>query len=261
MVRVFIIKDLDVNSSKSKRTYDASVATGVGIGENHPDNKAMGLNLVAKRKQTVMSGATQAKVTITYGYPEFNTSPNDSEFSATSQLISNATQKGWPINDTPVYGTGKQMILDYLKPVWSGPNGDIFAGKDHKGAQAGEVSVQTPQTVYRYQRVENVLPSSVILNYIGRINGSEWFFNDLYMWLCTNITATNRSDGKWDVTYEFLYNIETWLADIIYIDPDTNMPADLTLSNNAEVDVFNAANAVKQYKVYHEANFNNLNLK
>ncbi|GAF85995.1 unnamed protein product, partial [marine sediment metagenome] len=44
-------------------------------------------------------------------------------------------------------------------------------------------------------------------------------------WLCSRIDSTSRDMGlSWGVTYEFIYNRETWDPWVYYVDKTTGQP-------------------------------------
>ena len=93
--------------------------------------------------------------------------------------------------------------------------------------QLAEVDIQLPQTVIQFERRESVSPLANSLAYVGRVNSVGIGSLDVGTLLCLGIDGTSADNGlTWQVTYRFQYNPDTWTATVVYIDPETDRPAE-----------------------------------
>jgi hypothetical protein len=121
--------------------------------------------------------------------------------------------------------------------------------------QTGEVDIQIPETVIVFERKESSNPLSKSIANSGKVNslslgGGDYAIRSL---LCLGIEGITQDDGEtWQVTYRFQYKPATWRTTVLYIDPETDRPADtINIPGN---------DGVEYVDVYPEIDFSGLNL-
>ena len=93
------------------------------------------------------------------------------------------------------------------------------------------VEVQVPMTTFIYRRKENwtrtqgVQVGNTVSDlarwYVGRVNSTQIFGDELYTWMCTKIIGVRdmqRSNWVADVVYEFQFNPLTWKTPVSILD-------------------------------------------
>lgn len=177
--------------------------------------------------------------TITYGIPEAEQQePSEDaeptiEVGSTTQTVSTELdvarqpmKVGW---FEPVYFLNEETQSTDLKYVY------------HE--QVGTVDVQIPQTFYRLRRREPNSPASKAIDFVGKINSAKFFRFPPRTWLCAGIRG-DYQNGAYDVSYEFIYNPETWVSTVSYTDPETGRtPSGVVVADMQPAPV----GAVRQY--------------
>jgi len=131
-------------------------------------------------------------------------------------------------------------------------NGDLmavsYAGDPEP--QVATVEIQKPQTIMKYSRKEPTPPLG-FQEYVGKVNSAGWKGFPARVWLLSRIDATpTEDDTGYNVEYEFVYEPESWDKIVFYTDPTTGkVPIDVEVGVGAII-----------YQVYHEADFNALNI-
>jgi len=121
--------------------------------------------------------------------------------------------------------------------------------------QTGTVDIQIPETVLGFTRRESSHPLTKALTYVGKINsvalGSGTFA--IGTLLCLGIEGDTTDGGEsYSVSYRFQYRPGTWVATVVYIDPETDRPhADVSISG---------VDGVEYVDIYNEVNFTALAL-
>ncbi len=137
--------------------------------------------------------------------------------------------------------------------------------------KAASVGVLRPNSTIRISRTESKSPGKKSQEYVGKVNKHRGFrlagASDIKRcWLCQSITGSSRDKGKsWQVQYEFAYMPKMqnpdgteragWDYLAIYRDESGNVPPDVIDGTWAEGDL-----PIAMYTMYHEADFNKLNL-
>lgn len=137
-------------------------------------------------------------------------------------------------------------------------NGDqIVVSLTGQPDQVGDVEIQLPETVVLFERKESASPLAKSVSYTGTVNDAEIVGADVTYaartLLCLGIDGTSTDNGQtWTVTYRFQYKPDTWDAEIVYIDPETDRPHDdINIATN---------DGYKVVSVYPESVFSTLNL-
>lgn len=121
--------------------------------------------------------------------------------------------------------------------------------------QTGSVDIQVPETVIEFTRREPASPRSKARTYVGKVNSASLGDGDYAIGtlLCLGIEGETTDGGEsYNVTYRFQYRPKTWVATVVYIDPETDRPHD-------DVDIA-GLDGVTYADIYDEANFASLNL-
>lgn len=144
---------------------------------------------------------------------------------------------------------GGQLVVSYTDGVGNPPT---------LRHQVGRVKKQVPSTYFRYRRRQNFSPGDDSLLYVGKMNSQPVFTDPPHYWLCTGIYGDSFDFGfTYEVTFEFLRNVETWDGVIVYIDPSTNrIPVGATFGNPGPSN----PGGLKRVQVYQEIDFYNLGL-
>lgn len=174
-------------------------------------------------------------VTVNYARPDqAQKEPGTTEDDCTIQVGSSVTSV-----ETNKDKDGNQIIL----------NLDGFP------PQTGTINIQVPETMVIFERREAASPFAKSVANVGKINsvalGSGAFAEKTL--LCVGIEGTTTDDGEtWQVSYRFQYSARTWVAEVVYTDPETGMPAEgVVIATNT---------GYKQVDAYGEVDFTGLNL-
>ncbi len=228
--RVFVVE------SDTAITPRAAIeATGIPLyGDAYPDIGSTYFDVFAYEFTcTPLDDNRKYQVVVNYSRPEPNqqtasTDPDDCIIQIGSSVSAGKTQKD---------NTGTQISVTLTD----------------QPAQVGDVDIQIPETVISFERREGSSPLTKAAAYTGYVNSISVTGFGARTLLCLGIDG-NSSDGgtTWVVTYRFQYKVETWDAQIVYIDPETDRPhADV---NIAGLDGFTVV------EIYPTADFNNLDL-
>jgi len=119
--------------------------------------------------------------------------------------------------------------------------------------QVGDVEIQVPQTVITFERLESESPLTKASTYAGKVNSVDVGSFTARTLLCLGIEGISVDGGyKWNVSYRFQYNPNTWDATCIYIDPETDRP-------HADIDIA-TLDGVTIATIYQEVSFSGLDL-
>lgn len=253
------VKEDIINGSSLSQTSDGYTATRVFIAtttaqetkvqilahadipqyfEIHPDFDGIELvPIYALSRNCVPEQDDNAvyRVTIEYRRPDYTQQePSEEEADAIITVGSSVTS-----SKTEVDNAGAQIIV-------------TLAGQPD---QTGSVDIQIPETVLAFQRREPSNPLTKALTYVGKVNsaslGSGTFA--IGTLLCLGIEGETTDGGEsYNVSYRFQYRPGTWVATVVYIDPETDRThADVVIATDT---------GVEYPEIYDEANFSSLDL-
>jgi hypothetical protein len=239
-LRKFLVTEL--SGSASGRLFEAINTPGIPIrGQTHP-----GLNgIVVKSVNAVpVPGCVSAAwVLVSYASPTFNTQ-TPSETATPTYRMSGTVQE----EETTEDKDGNQMVLNHTKTsvAENGQNIDTVLPP-----QPAKVSVQRPMQYFQCDRPEP-LPFNYdkVHNFVGRVNSVPWRNFAARTVLCSTIDVEESGDRA-NVSYQFqIKPVGTWVARLVYIDPETGAPVEAPLENVG----------IKNFLVYPEAEFNQLSV-
>lgn len=208
------------------------------FGEIHPDFDGIELvPIYALRRGCTPANADNSvyRVVIEYSRPSSTSvEPSEAEEDAIIQVGSSVTS-----SKTEVDNTGAQIVVTLTDQ----PN------------QTGSVDIQVPETVLTFTRREPSSPLSKALTNVGKVNSTSLGGGDFAAGtlLCLGIEGETTDGGEsYNVTYRFQYRPGTWVATVVYIDPETDRPhEDVVISTDT---------GVVYAEIYEEVNFTSLNL-
>lgn len=218
---------------------DALLAVGIVYGDVHPETGGSStfepIYALDFQARTENDQNTVFTVVISYSRPDVSqqppsTDPDDSLIQVGSNVTGGKTQ---------VDNTGAQIMVS-------------LTGYE---PQVGDVEIQVPETVILFERKEAGSPLTKSLANTGRVNSSS-LGSGTYAartLLCLGIEGVSTDNGiNWQVTYRFQYRPDTWDATVVYIDPETDRPADsINIAGNDGVEIV---------QIYPTADFSSLNL-
>lgn len=239
---VVVYQVTGLSGNANARLYNALLADGVPqFGEPHP---VIGGIRVSDRQAKPVSGSstTGVEITITYEALKPESQPPDdtqpAQVSVGSSLESTVTQLDI---------SGNQILVSHTF-VEDDEDGNV---QTRTRTQGGEVEYQVPSMVLRFTRRESAAPDGKANAYVGKVNSDIFGGQPAHGWLCTRIEGTSDDGGQtYTVTYEFQRNKESWLATVVYIDPETGRPPPGLV----------AGQGIKQVQVYEAVPFSGLNL-
>lgn len=203
------------------RWEDALISSGLpAYGDAHPllpiNVNSIEIRPAGAGTTTTFTGTVRYGLLLAENQEPGEQNPPVLEVGATTQTVS-----------TEVDRVGTMLKVGFLEKEWEkGADNEPDTLYYNYHEQIGTVDVQTPQTVFRYKRREPESPGNKSLNFVGRINSQKFLRFPPKTWLCTGITGTAQSvSGPWDVSYEFAYNPETWVATVAYVDDGGRVPA------------------------------------
>lgn len=222
------------------RCYNALLASGIpSIGAVH-DGIPL-IQLVSRSAE--IEDATICKVTLSYrkisgiaNIPDDTVKP---QITVTSSVVQ--TETNHDIN-------GVQMSVSHTFTDDAG-DGTTTTRTEEQG---GSVSVYIPQSIFQLVRREPNDASRKAREFVGKVNGANFFGDDPRTWLCTNLSCQSDDGGRsYNVTYEFQRADATWDATVRFKDPATNQPPVGLVEGTG----------IKNYIVYESADFSALNVE
>lgn len=247
-----------VGGAASDRLYNAMATPGVPqFGEPHP---IVPLLWVTRRSvRPADNDNTIFHVECEYGVPDIAAPdiPPDGEeaytFEVGTVLESTTTERD--VNGDQIFtefdwaigtnASGDRVVFDPRH----NPNGYLSNESWHE-LQVGTVEYQSPLTTLRYGRVEDRSPLAVAKKYVGKVNSKGILGDPPRMWLCKGIVGRWRSDGRYNVEYEFQRNEETWDPLVIH-----------TREDGSFVEEPVEGESMKRPRIWREADFHELNLR
>lgn len=217
---------------------------------------------------------TKWLVTITYGFPEVSGGPfympptdqNTPVLETDSSVVMKRTNIALE-RDGEVDKQVMVQITGYKGLVYDDAGKPTGFKDKPEPDQGGMVDVPTVVTVLRYMRREWPVDSrnrgiaTKARRFVGRTNDRALAGDEERTWLCSRIGASSDDSGvTYNMTYEFLYNVDTWDPLAVYIDRKTGQPGDgvgRSLTNWEEP----GNNGVKLFRVTRMANFEALDLQ
>lgn len=230
-----------VTGSGHEKIYNAVNATGMpDIGYSHPTVTSCLLRTI----DTIYVDKDQVKLRLNYKQSTVGSSSGGFE-ADTIQVGSSVVQV-----ETNKDIDGNDISVSYEYPIGykRSPHDTALTAAVTK-TDGVFVSKLAPQTTLSFNFLDYVSPESYATNYVGKINSAAWRGYAASTWLCTRIIGVSRDNGDtWQVTCEFQYKSDTWKSTVVFV-KDDGKPPDTT-----------DANSEKDYWVYDNIDFNNLNL-
>ena len=232
---------IGLSGSASARLFEAINTVGIPRrGDPHPDLPGI---LVSSVDGNPAPGSVgNAIVVVTYSAPSFNSQAPSPTGQPTYRFTATVQDE-----ETSEDKDGNQMILTHTKvSVVDGNNVSQVLDP-----QPGKVSVQRPMEYFFCDRPEP-LPFNYnkCHDYMGRVNNVPWRNFPARTVLCTNIEVEEAGDRA-NVSYQFqIKPVGTWDVRLTYIDPAKGSPVENPIEGEG----------IKNFKVYPEADFNQLNV-
>ena len=132
-------------------------------------------------------------------------------------------------------------------------------GKDmtvtYNGTSQGlTITDEVPVSTMVCQRTESRSPGYISRLYVNKVNSVVWNLDPSSAareWKCQRIVGVSEDLGAtYDVTYEFQHDIDKWVVEGFYIDPETGRPPSDAVTGNGKV----------TYDLKDAIDFNKLNL-
>ena len=219
-------------SSPSNRQLEALTTFGIPNplrGHTHP--QVNGLPCTRSTAELAKGSTEVARVTSEFSYPQdagfgYALLPNDIappdievstaltavqtnyHYNAQNQWVPIILEQTFIVVD-PVEGTSSEQVVK-ISPV---------------------IETQVPMATLVYRRKENWRRTQgrqvgntvgdTARWYVGSLNSTKIFGDELYTWMCTRIVGVRdmqRNNWVADVTYEFQYNPHTWLIPVSILD-------------------------------------------
>ncbi len=230
--RVFLVEGLQGNGPA--RLKNALETSGIPL-DREPHPAIAGIRAIDTRVELVNRDPSVAKVTVTYGVPAGGSSGEEGgtglvEFS-TETLSEEVT------NDI----NGRAIETKYL------------SGAASVTTQRHTVEVQRPAPVVTLRRVESTLPRANQIRFTGTVNSAPWSGFRAGTWFCRGINATENDQGKYDVSYVFIYS-EDWRVEVKY-QTGGFVPSDVPVVIDSTTGVL-IRNGVSLWPVYRLEDFN-----
>ncbi len=233
--RVFIIDE--ITGQPETRLYNAIQSSGIpAFGDPHPTIPDIQVTEIQANPAT---SGSQIKINVVYSVPDNSDGSTDNSSGSITVNSSLITEEVFEdIN-------GDTLKADY-KIFVDSTNTNVTVSTKY-----ATVDVQRPQMVVTFRRLEDQVPKTVINDFLGVVNSTDWSGFPAHTWLCTNITVSPNKD-KFDVDYSFAFNQQSWQVEVI-------VPLTDTQANNFPIDKA-TGNGYSVYDVYKSRNFNELGL-
>lgn len=121
-------------------------------------------------------------------------------------------------------GYGNQIVLSH---DFTGDS--LHDGVTQPESQGGEVSVLSPQTMYRFEGIlATNYPDIISRSWAGYLNADYWANGVAGSWLCTDVSFELHDlsfyGAYWKFTFEFTHNPQGWQPVAVYNDEQRNRP-------------------------------------
>ena len=222
------------------RVINAMTVTGMPeILDVHPVESSVFLKEITLIELT----NAEVKFKLTYRPPSTGSSsfvPDSLEVGASvQQTETNKDKNDTEMHTSYIYKAGTKRSRHDTPLLVDDP--PVIAG--------AKVPIFLPQNTYSIQKLESSSPKTKAMNYVGKINSSEFDGYPAKSLMCMAIVGRSNDGGSnYNVTYRFQYKANTWVQEVIFI-KDDGKPAYPT-----------DANSKKNYDIYDEINFNSLGL-
>lgn len=238
-VRKFIVTGLSAQASG--RMLEALNVVGIPRrGQTHPNLAGIVVKSVSASPCPDSKGS--AYVVVTYAAPTYNTQEPSKTAKPTYRLGGNTTDF-----ETSQDAKGNQMVLTHTKKTQD-EDGNVV--DEVLPPQPAKVTIQKPQAYLSCERPEPIpVNFKSLMTYIGCVNSAPFQGFPARYWLCTAIDVDESGDRA-NVSYQFQLNFNTWDALLVYIDPATGAPVENPVEGKG----------IKSFKVYPEADFNQLGI-
>ncbi len=216
---------------------------------------------------------TKWLVTITYGFPEvsggpFYMPPTDQNVPVL-ELDSSVVMKRTNIALKGENDAQEAVQIQGYRGLVYDENGVPTGFKEKpEPDQGGMVDVPAVVTVLRYMRRELPVDSRnrgiavKARRFVGRSNDRILAGDAMRTWLCSRIgTSSDDSGLSYNMTYEFMYNADTWDPLAVYIDPKTGQPGDGVGYAVGAFPLVPGTNGLKTFRVTRMENFEDLDLQ
>ena len=231
-----------LTGNANTRAYAAIISPGIPvIGTPHPAVSSM---RVARVEAKPITSDTPNSMMVTVQYEQLQPDqqpPNEAQLPQVqvgSSVENTVTQKDV---------TGAQITVSHTYNE-TDENGD---GVTRTETQGGEVEYQVPSTSVTFSRREGQSPAYKSRLFVGKTNAGSFGGDPAGSWLCTRIEGSSDDGGQtFNVTYEFQHNRDTWVATVVFIDPDTGRPPNGLVTGEGLI----------QVQVYQRIDFYQLNL-
>ena len=233
--RIFFVDDVGGNAEQ--KLYNAMIQSGIPqYGDPHPFLPEVQVtNITAVPHKN----GQQIRINVSYSLPSVQDvaeTESEDENSPGTVSLNSSTSREVAFRDI----NGELLRTQYV---------DQIAGNISIQTKYAEADVQRPQLQVTFSRTESEIPKDRIDTYLGKVNSTAWSGYAPKTWLCSSITA-RENQNKFDVTYRFLYNKETWRLEVIHgltQEQADALPIDVETGNGYAV-----------YDVYESADFNAL---
>lgn len=244
----------DVRGGPDNRLWNAMNAAGIPrYGEMHP---VLGIPINHLSVQFVEDSAKNVHVEIDYGVDAvdsnlFDQDPDDPDAPPRLEVSSTLQPARTEFEFDPETGNKKPIIVKFT-PLATPDN----PGPHEEQTQAGSVEFMVAMNVIRFYRRERHNPRdnprAPSRNYLGHLNSVGVFGDNPRTWLCTRYDGvTIDRAATYNVTYEFQDDIDTWDAQVSFVDDKTGRRhKDATLGNGIRTGV----------RVLRQANFFDMRL-
>jgi len=236
--RKFLVENL--STDQTYRLYQAaSLPELPKIGARHPTIPFLFCSSIRAQPAST-SDPSKAHVWVVYQTLRrdgSNQSPSTSgqctiEFGATVSSINTSVDKD-----------GNEIILQATRAATTTNPSPIALPN-----QPASISINESHPYVTFSRPEPLVRDlSVVKYFVNSVNSNGWFGDAPRTWYCAAIRYVPQGD-HFQASYEFQYRAKTWDVSLIYTDPDTGAPIDLSTLVDKTV-------AQKTVRVYQETDF------
>lgn len=188
-------------------------------GDPHPSGEDMQADVIV----VDAISSNQVKVTTTYRkLSAIDQEPDDS--TPGLMTIGSSVQQ----SQTALDYKGAQLVTPYISidgPLAYAISNSLTSQAIAEPSNVAIVDTQIPNTIIRFQRREQNIPTDKIQAYVGQLNNSPCSWNGFsaaaQTLLCTRIESQTNDNGfSYVVEYEFQHQPKTWSVGAFYVLPN-----------------------------------------
>tara|TARA_R110000824_G_scaffold123055_2_gene280581 strand:+ start:579 stop:1337 length:759 start_codon:yes stop_codon:yes gene_type:complete len=193
------------------RIYEAIQACGVNRGDSLPGVP----DVVCVERSATMLDTSTARVMLSYRIAQ----PEDNIITGASGQVEITTTVS--ARETEQDINGKQIAVEHTFENVDSTTGEITEDLQR---QIRTVTVPEARSIETYTRIESDNPRDMIREYSGTVNRTKFLDRAERTWFLIIQASSNDGGRTFVVRYAFEHRLETWDAEVVFLDRATGEP-------------------------------------